>query len=158
IHDSPGTRMLAEQVIGRLREIGEVVAVFGDAENWRSSPEVRYRRLREDGRELELDEIRRQVSEWQDAYRIVFDVHSYLNRERAERLLELVDQAIYFVPAGAADLAIARMRAIDVQTRGWRDKISIAWLLEADSPVSPVVPNLRDVAARDFKISDVPIV
>lgn len=36
--------------------------------------------------------------------------------------------------------------------RGWRDKISIAWLLEGDAPVAPAVPSLRDFACRDFKI------
>jgi predicted acylesterase/phospholipase RssA/CRP-like cAMP-binding protein len=154
VHDSPGTRRAAERLIDRLREVGEQVTVFSDADDWRSSPDVRFRPLRENGRELEPEEIRRQVSEWQDAYRIIFDVHSYLTRERAERLMELVDRAVYFAPAAAAETAIGRIRALDVQARGWRDKISIAWLLDADSPVIPVVPNLRDVAALDFKIAE----
>ena len=70
--------------------------------------------------------------------------------------MELVDRAVYFVPAAAGDAAVRRLQALDVPARGWRDKISIAWLLEADSPVAPVVPNLRDFACRDFKIAETP--
>ena len=70
--------------------------------------------------------------------------------------MELVDRAVYFVPADAADAAIRRLQAIDVTARGWRDKISVAWLLEGDSPVVPAVPNLADLASRDFKIHETP--
>ena len=68
--------------------------------------------------------------------------------------MELVDRAVYFVPASAGDAAVRRLQALDVPARGWRDKISIAWLLDGDVPVAPVVPNLRDFACRDFKIAD----
>ena len=40
---------------------------------------MRFRSLRVDGRILELEEIRRQVAEWQDANRIIFDVHADLD-------------------------------------------------------------------------------
>ena len=59
-------------------------------------------RSEQDGRELELEEIRRQAAEWQDANRIIFDVHADLTPERAVPLMELVDRAVYFVPADAA--------------------------------------------------------
>src|SRR5262245_6441708 len=99
VHDSPATRRAAERLIARLREVGEELAVLSDVDAWRDLPGVRFRSLRVDGRDLEAEEIRRQGAEWQDAYRIIFDVHSYLTRERAAQLLELVDRAIYFVPA-----------------------------------------------------------
>jgi predicted acylesterase/phospholipase RssA len=156
IHDSPATRWAAQRLIARMQEVGEQLAVFSDADGWPGLPGVRFRPLRVDGQDLEPDEVRRQVAEWQDAYRIVFDVHSYLTPERAVRLLELVDRAIFFVPTTAADAAVRRLQALDVRARGWRDKISVAWLLGSDSPVVPAVPNLRDLAARDFKIAETP--
>ena len=70
--------------------------------------------------------------------------------------MELVDRAVYFIPANAADAAIRRLRAIDVAARGWRDKIRVAWLLEGDSPVVPALPDLVDLASRDFKIHETP--
>jgi NTE family protein len=156
IHDSPATRQTAERLIGRLCDIGEQLVVFSDADQWRGPPSVRFRPLRTDGRDSTREEIREQVAGWQDANRVIFDVHSYLTPERAAQLMELVDRAVYFVLAGGADAAIRRLQAIDVSARGWRDKISIAWLLEDGSAVVPAVGNLRDVACRDFKIAETP--
>jgi NTE family protein len=156
IHDSPATRRAAERLIQRLRDIGERLAVFSDSDQWQGTPNVRFRPLRTDGRDLTTDEIRMQVASWQDANRIVFDVHSYLTPERAARLMELVDRAVYFVPADAAEAPIRRLQAIDVSARGWRDKISVAWLLEGNSCVVPAIPNLRELACRDFKITETP--
>jgi NTE family protein len=156
IHDSPATRRAAERVISRLRDVGEQLAVFSDVDEWQGLPGVRFRSLRADGRDLESVEIRRQVAEWQDANRIIFDMHAGMKPEWATALMELVDRAVYFVPVAASDSAVRRLQALDVAARGWRDKISIAWLLGSGSPVAPVVPNLRDFACRDFKITETP--
>jgi predicted acylesterase/phospholipase RssA len=120
-------------------------------------PGVRSRPLHADGRMLGPEELRRQMTEWQDASRIIFDVRTGLDPERAVRLMEVVDRAVYFVPAAASGAAIRRLQALDVPARGWRDKVYIAWLLEGGTPVAPAVPNLRDFAGRDFKIADTPL-
>ncbi len=156
IHDSPATRPTAERLIERLCEVGEQLAVFSDSDRRPDSPNVRFRTLREDGRDLTLEEIREQVARWQDANRIIFDVHTYLTPERAAQLMKLVNRAVYFIPANAADAAIRRLKACDVTAQGWRDKIRVAWLIEGDNPVVPAVPDLADLASRDFKIHETP--
>ena len=156
IHDSPATRPTAERLIRRLSEVGEQLAVLSDSDQQVDSPNVRFRSLREDGRDLTREEIREQVGHWQDANRIIFDVHSFLTPERTTQLMELVDRVVYFVSPNAASAAIRRLQAIDVPGRGWRDKISVAWLLQGDSPVVSPVPNLTDLASRDFKIHETP--
>ncbi len=156
IHDSPATRPAAERLIRRLSDIGERLAVFSDSDRRLEGPNVRFRSLQEDGRELTAEEIREQAAQWQDANRIIFDLHTYLTPERTTRLMELVDRVVYFIPAAAPDSMIHRLRAIDVPARGWRDMISVAWVLPGDSPVVPVVPNLSEFAARDFKICETP--
>jgi predicted acylesterase/phospholipase RssA/CRP-like cAMP-binding protein len=156
IHISPTTRPAAQRLVDRLREVGENLAVFSDSDEWRGLPNVRFRSLHEDGRELEPEEIRRQVNEWQDATRVIFDIQAVLMPERAVRALNLVDRAVYFVPAVASDDAIRRLQALEAPARGWRDKISIAWLLESGRLVAPAVPNLRDYASRDWKIAETP--
>jgi predicted acylesterase/phospholipase RssA/CRP-like cAMP-binding protein len=153
-HDSPATRGEAERLIGRLLAAGEKLAVFSDDVKWRGQPEVRFRSLQVDGEDLGNEEIRQQAAEWQDASRIVFDVPVGMKPERAARLMEIADRAVYFVPAAAGEAAVRRLRELDVAARGWRDKISIAWLLESGTPVVPAVPGLRDLAARDFKIAE----
>jgi NTE family protein len=156
IHNSPATRPVAERLIRRLCDLGERLAVLSDSDQRLDSPDVRFRSLREDGRDLTSAEIREQVSQWQDVNRVIFDVQSYLTPERTAQLMELVDRAIYFVPANSADAAIRRLEEIDVSGRGWRDKVSVAWLLQGDSPVLSAVPNLTNLASRDFKIHETP--
>jgi predicted acylesterase/phospholipase RssA/CRP-like cAMP-binding protein len=156
IHDSHATRPTGQRLIKRLCEIGEKIAAFSDADDLHSMPNIPCRRLHENGTMLELDEIRRQAVAWQDANRIIFDLQGEMAPDWMTRLMELADRVVYFVPAGASDTAIRRLQALDVSARGWRDKISVAWLLEAGTPVVPVVPDLRDVCARDFKIAAAP--
>src|SRR4029077_15370049 len=62
IHDSPETRWAAERLIQRLCDIGEQLAVFSDSDQWRGSPNVRFRALRVDGRDLTAMEIREQAA------------------------------------------------------------------------------------------------
>ncbi|OAI41353.1 hypothetical protein AYO40_03285 [Planctomycetaceae bacterium SCGC AG-212-D15] len=154
IHESSATRRTAKQLIERLREVGEKLAVFSDSDEWHGLPDVRLRQLQVNGRMLELDEIRRQAQEWQDADRIIFDVHADLEPARAARLMEVVDRAVFFVPASAGDAALRRLQALAVSARGWRDKISIAWLMERGSPVARAASDFRDLAGRDFKIAE----
>jgi predicted acylesterase/phospholipase RssA len=156
IHDSPATRWAAERLVCRLRDLGEQIAMFSDADQWRAYPGVRFRSLRVEDRELATEEIRRQAAEWHDANRIIFDVHAELKPQWAVPLMELVDRAVYFVPATESDAAVRRLQSLDVPARGWRDKISVAWLLADGSPLAPVAANLRDVASRDFKIVETP--
>jgi CRP-like cAMP-binding protein len=51
IHDSPATRPAAERLIQRLSDVGEQLAVFSDSDRRLDSPNVRFRPLREDGRD-----------------------------------------------------------------------------------------------------------
>lgn len=156
IHESPVTRRVAERLASRLCEVGETLAVFSDSDKWASLPNVRHHPIHLDGRELELGEIRRQASGWQDANRILVDVRADLEPALAKRLMEIVDRAVYFVPTSAADAIRRRIDALGMSAPGWRDKISVAWLLEGSEPVAPYVPNLHDFACRDFKIADTP--
>jgi predicted acylesterase/phospholipase RssA len=152
MHESPASRRAAAGLIDRLHDLGEDLAVFSDAEQSRSFSAVRFRSLYSDGHMLSPEEIRQQASEWQDASRIIFDVPAGLEPEQAMRLMEIVDRAVYFVPAARGSAAIRRLQELDVPARGWRDKISLAWVFEGEPPVAPVVPNLGDFVCRDFKI------
>jgi predicted acylesterase/phospholipase RssA/CRP-like cAMP-binding protein len=154
IHESPATRPVAERLVGRLREVGEKLAVFTDSDDWRPLPDVRLRRLQVDGQMLAVDEVRRQAEEWHDANRIIFDVLVELRPERGERLMEIADRAVYFVPAAAGDAAVRRLQALPMSVRGWRDKTSIAWILERGKPVAPAAPQVREFVCRDFKIME----
>jgi predicted acylesterase/phospholipase RssA len=49
------------------------------------------------------------------------------------------------------------MESLNLSARGWRDKINVAWQLDPNHPVAPVVPKLHELAARDFKIAATPL-
>ena len=156
IHETSASRGMAERLVDRLCQVGEQLAVFSDSEQWRGSRDVRFRSVPPDGRAFEIEEIRRQVAEWQDATRFVFDLQAHLEPDKAATLMQLVDRVVYFVPAGESEAAAARLRAMDVAARGWRDKLSIAWLLERGRTVAPAVPGLPELICRDYKLSDTP--
>jgi NTE family protein len=153
IHESPASRQTAQGLIRRLVEVGENLAMFSDSDEQSDHPEVRFLSLNSGGRPLELAEIREQAAAWHDATRIVFDVHS---RERVEQLLQLVDRAVYFVPASESESALSRLRLLEVKNRGWREKLCIAWLLEEGRIVAPAVPDMYELISRDFKIAETP--
>lgn len=157
IHETPATRATAQRLGARLGEVGENLAVFSDVDDWQRQPKIRFRSLHADGRLLELEEIRQQGSQWQDANRIIFDVCADMALERMDRMLELADRAVFFIPAGASEAPLRRMETLNLSARGWRDKVYVAWQLEPNSPVAPAVPKLRELAARDFKIAAAPL-
>src|SRR5262249_47433637 len=53
IHESPPTRPTAERLVARLRDVGETLAVFSDADDWHSLPDVRLRHLHVNGQMLD---------------------------------------------------------------------------------------------------------
>ena len=155
-HETPASRLMAERLISRLQEVGENIGVFSDSERWRALAGLRFYSLDHDGRPLDAEAIRRQGVEWHDADRIIGDIHVRTRPGEFEWMMEIVDRAIYFVPEGEAEAAIARLRAMGVMARGWRDKLSIAWLLETGKTVGPVVPGLHELVGRDFKLGEPP--
>jgi predicted acylesterase/phospholipase RssA/CRP-like cAMP-binding protein len=156
IHESPVSRTVAAQLVSRLRAVGERVAVFSDSEAWRDQSELQFRPLVVDGRTLDAETVGRQTAEWHDANRIVFDVLADLHPAKSGRLMELVDQAVYFVPTAAGGDAVRRLQGIGGMARGWREKLALVWLIRDREPVAPVVLELGEFATRDFKIVNPP--
>ena len=90
------------------------------------------------------------------AKRIVVDVTAAQNLDWG-RALRPADCALVFIRPREISSAIERVRALDLASQGWRDKIAIAWLLEEGSSVAPVVPELHALASREFKIAPPPL-
>src|SRR5262249_17928343 len=136
---------------------GEDIGVLSDTETWRSVPTVRFRSLFDGDRRLEATEVRQQIAEWQQAKRVVMDVLAEKHQEQTARVMETVDRVLVFVRPGDIGAVLQRLRALGVESRGWREKLSIVWLLDPGSNVAPDVPQLREFVGRDFKISEAPV-
>jgi predicted acylesterase/phospholipase RssA/CRP-like cAMP-binding protein len=156
IHETPASRGMAERLVSRLREIDEAIGVLSDSQRWRESPGLRFRLLAPQDRPQDYEEIRRHAIEWHDADRIVIDVDARTRPEDLERLLQVADRALYFVPASEAEAAAARLRKMNVAARGWRDKLSLAWLLDPTNTVGPQAPGMHELVGRDFKLAERP--
>lgn len=155
VHEDPATRPHAVRLFDRLRGLGEALAVLGDGRETAGLPGVRYRSLVEDGRPLDDDTVRRQVAEWHDANRIVFELAA--DGPVAERVMGLADRIVYVAPASAGDRAAARLTAWRLGDRGWREKLNVAWVLDGGRTVAPVAPGLRDQPLRrEFLLGDPP--
>ena len=111
LHESPATRNLAQKLIQRLQGLGEEICVLSDADTWRSVPDMRFRSLSDGDRPLDVTEIRRQIAEWQQAKRIVFDVAATQDQDRAAqcdgRRSHLGLRATRRDPVGAPAVTIA---------------------------------------------------
>ena len=156
LHQSPTTRNLAQNIIGRLQGLGEAVSVLSDSDSWRSIPGLGFRSLFDGDRLIEVAEIRRQIVEWDQANRIIVDITAAQNLDWA-LLLRPADCALVFIRPSEIAPAIERLRGLEVASRGWRDKLAIVWVLEEGSGVAPVVPELHDFASRQFKICESPL-
>jgi NTE family protein len=156
IHESPATRNLAQQIIGRLQGLGEALSVLSDADSWRSIPDVRFRSLLDGDRIIETTEISRQIAAWNQANRIVVDITAGQNLDWA-MLVGGAECVLVFVRPREISSALEQLRALESASPGWRDKIAIVWLLEEGSGVAPMVPELRDFASREFKICASPL-
>src|SRR4029434_8802506 len=134
--------------------------------------------LLDGNRLMEVGEIRRQIAEWNQDNRIALDVTAAQDLDWAV-LLRPADCALVFIRPREIGPAIERLRALDLASRGWRDKIAIlclpeegsawvlgagcgrdrtamVWLWEEGSGVAPVVRDLRVSGSREFKISESP--
>jgi NTE family protein len=132
IHESPATRNLAQQIIGRPQGLGEAVSVLSDADSWRSMPDVRFRSLFDSDRLIESAEISRQIAAWNQASRIVVDVTAGQNLDWPN-IVGGAERVLVFIRPREISSALERLRALELASPGWRDKIAIVWLLEEGS-------------------------
>jgi NTE family protein len=156
LHQSSATQNFAERIIERLQGLGEAVCVLSDADSGRSIPGVRFRSLLDGNRLMEVAEIRRQIGEWNQAKRIVVDTTAAQNLDWAV-LLRAADCAMVFIRPREISSAIERLRALELASQGWQDKIAIVWVLEEGSSVVPEIPEVHDFAKREFKVCESPL-
>lgn len=152
LHESPETFKVAYSVIGRLKQMGEDICILSNNGSWQSIPNIRFRPLHESGRLLSIDGIRQQIAEWHQAKRIVVDVQADEIQDLLVLMMKL-DRILVFVQPKNISSMLNRLRKIDIQSSGWRDKISLVWLLDEGHTTSPTVPELRRLVGREFIIS-----
>ena len=154
VHEAPASRPLTLSLINRLVELGESPYILSDRSDWTSMENVQHRSLfNPDGTVLNEEEVRRQVNAWEDTRRVFVDVDAAMNPKGASRLMEFSERVLWCVSPDNWGSAVGQLRAIESLVPGWKDKISIVWLLDDDHQIAPWAPELRELVAGDFKIS-----
>lgn len=154
IHEPNTPRELTQRLLNRLLELEETPCLMSNQAKWKPAEEIVYRPLiEENGQYITREEFRRQIGLWSDAGRIIIDVDSSLSPEKVALLFEFSDQIIWCCSYEQAESSAQKLKAIEEQSPGWGEKVSLAWILTKAHWTAPQTEELRGLVARDFKIS-----
>jgi NTE family protein len=70
-----------------------------------------------------------------------------------KRFFSYVDMVLWCVQPQDARSTIRLLQELVKSVPRWRDKLRIVWLLDHNAPIPPYVPELHELAERDFKLS-----
>ena len=149
IHHSAASRPLTGRLVRRLRELEETPCIAGDDERWKPDGDTPFRLLDADHREVRQEILK----DWAAHRRLLVDVRADHPTEAMERFLSYVDIALWCLQPQDTAAAIALLQALEKSVPGWRDKIRIVWFLDNSAPIAPYVPELYELAQRDFKLT-----
>src|SRR5215469_423918 len=93
------------------------------------------------------------LKDWAANTRFLVDVRADLPQEAMIRPLSYVDIVLWCIRQEDTYAAIQLLRGFEKSVPKWRDKIRIVWLLGDGTPIPPDVPELYEVAERDFKLA-----
>jgi|HubBroStandDraft_6_1064221.scaffolds.fasta_scaffold04304_7 NTE family protein len=148
IHHSEASRSLVARLARRLKDLDESPGVIGDDEQWKPDSDIPFKFLAAEG------QIRHDLlKDWPLNRRLLIDVRADHSSEAMMRLLSYVDIALWCVRPQDTRAAVVLLEGLVKSVPRWRDKIRIVWILDSNEPIAPYVPELHQVAGRDFKLS-----
>jgi predicted acylesterase/phospholipase RssA/CRP-like cAMP-binding protein len=148
VHHTEASRSLAGRLARRLRDLGESPCIAGDDEQWRPDEGIPFKLLVGD-----VEERQDFIKEWASHRRLLFDIHADRSLEVMKRFLSYVEIVLWCVRPQDASAAVLLLQGLEKNVPRWRDKIRIVWVLDNNAPIAPYVPELNELAKRDFKLS-----
>ena len=147
VHQTEASRPLIGRLARRLRDLDESPCIAGDDERWKPDGDIPFMLFVGD------DERQTIPKEWAANRRLLVDVRADHSPEAMMRFLSYVDIALWCVRPQDAQAAVHLLQELEKSVPRWRDKIRIVWILDANSPIAPYVPELYELAERDFKLT-----
>ena len=148
IHHSDASRSLGGRLARRLRELDESPGVVGDDEQWKPAGDIPFRLLDREG------QIRQELlKDLSSSRRLLIDVRADYSPEAMMRLLSYVDIVLWCIRPEDAPGAVVLLKGLVKSVPRWRDKIRIVWVLDHRAPIAPYVPELQELAEREFKLT-----
>ncbi len=151
VHHSEASRPLAQQLAGRLQELGESPCVAGDDERFRTEAGIPYKLLFEHGAHIGPEATAQMLKEWSAHGRLLIDVRADHSRENMTRMTSYADVVLWCVQPPDVAAAVQTLQVLEQSTPRLREKIRIVWCLSYDAPAPPYAPELAELATRDFK-------
>ncbi len=153
-HQSAETRKISRLLFDRLIQLGETPCVLTDLSDPQPVAGVEYLAIRQGGQLMPPQETRRQITQWLDDgdTRIIADLQASIDRQRAASALEACEHVLWCVTPDNWEASMGPLQELESAAPGWRDKITIIWLLKAND-VAPLACELRRLAREDIKIS-----
>ncbi len=148
VHHTTASRPLVGRLAHRLKKLGESPCVLGDDEQWKPDEDIPFKLLI-----VDVEERQDLIKEWASHRRLLFDIRADHSEEVMKRFLRYVDIVLWCVRPQDAPAAVLLLKSLVKSVPGWRDKIRIVWLLDNNNPIAPYVPELYELAERDFKLS-----
>jgi NTE family protein len=147
IHHTEASRPLVARLAHRLRELDESPCIAGDDERWKPDGDIPFMLLVGD------DERQSVPKDWAGNRRLLVDTRADHSPEVMMRILSYIDMALWCVRPQDAQAAVHLLQGLEKNMPRWRDKIRIVWLLDGNAPIAPYVPELCELAERDFKLT-----
>ncbi len=148
VHHTEVSRPLVGRLARRLRDLGESPCIAGDDEHWKPDEGIPFKLLVGD-----VEERQDIIKEWASHRRLLFDIRADRSPEVMKRFLNYVDIVLWCVRPQDTSAAVLLLQGLEKSVPRWRDKIRIVWVLDNHAPIAPYVPELYELAKRDFKLS-----
>ena len=132
VHHSQASRPLAQQLAGRLQELGEFPCVAGDDERFRAAEGIPFKLLFEQGTYIGPEATAQLLKEWSAHGRLLIDVRADHSRENLTRMTSYADVVLWCVQPQDVAAAVQTLKALEQSSPRLREKIRIVWCLNYD--------------------------
>jgi predicted acylesterase/phospholipase RssA len=152
VHHADASRPLAIAIARRLRQLGESPCVAGDDERWQPEEGIPHRLLFENRELIGPERIKQLLSEWSSHNRVMIDVRADHSIDDLDRLASYADVLLWCIQPQDAAAAVQTLKAVERSVPRLCEKVRLVWILKPETPAPPYVPELQELAARDFKV------
>jgi predicted acylesterase/phospholipase RssA/CRP-like cAMP-binding protein len=146
VHHTEASRPLAGRLARRLQQLGECPYIAGDDQRWKPDAHIPFKCISARAED-------RPVKEWAPHGRLLVDVRSDHPAEALMRFLSYADIVLWCIRPQDARPAVHLLQGLQKSVPRWRDKVRLVWLLDNREPIPPHVPELHELAERDFKLT-----
>jgi predicted acylesterase/phospholipase RssA len=151
VHHSDASRPMTVELTRRLRQLGESPCVAGDDDRWKPVDGIPHRLLFENGVSIGPERIKQLLKEWTSYNRLFIDFRADHSPDDLDRMVSYSDVVLWCIRPEDVAIALQALKAVERTVPRLREKVCLVWILNHDAPAPPYLPDLYDLAARDFK-------